>query len=442
MRKSLCRRDFIQCSAGAAGAALIDPIPVHAMSDRTSDDGSEPSGLITLFLCGDVMLGRGIDQILPHPGDPQLYEPAVSLATTYVELAERANGPIPRPVDFPYVWGDALEALRRVGPDLRIINLETSVTESGEALPKGINYKMNPKNVACLTAAGIDCCVLANNHVLDWGDPGLLETLDTLDRAGIPSSGTGRDAAQAEAPAVLEVPGKGRVLVFAFGSVTSGIPRNWAAGANRAGVNLLADLSDRTIAHIADRVLAAKRPGDVAVASIHWGVNWGYEIPAQQTQFAHGLIDRAGFDVVHGHSSHHPKAIEIYRGKPILYGCGDFLNDYEGIAGYEELRDDLAVMYLPRFAEARGELTELGLQVFQIRKFRLNRASEQDTAWLLATLERESRQFGTRIERRGANRLSVFWHYRGGAASRGIRNDQARSFNPSTPFFAAQLAQQ
>jgi hypothetical protein len=87
-RKSLRRRDFMQCSAGAAGTALIDQIPVHAMSDRTNDDRSEPSEAITLFLCGDVMLGRGIDQILAHPGDPRLYEPAVGSATTYVELAE------------------------------------------------------------------------------------------------------------------------------------------------------------------------------------------------------------------------------------------------------------------------------------------------------------------------------------------------------------------
>jgi hypothetical protein len=101
-RKSLRRRDFMQCSAGAAGTALIDQIPVHAMSDRTNDDRSEPSEAITLFLCGDVMLGRGIDQILAHPGDPRLYEPAVGSATTYVELAEGVSGPIPRAVGSSY----------------------------------------------------------------------------------------------------------------------------------------------------------------------------------------------------------------------------------------------------------------------------------------------------------------------------------------------------
>jgi poly-gamma-glutamate synthesis protein (capsule biosynthesis protein) len=379
------------------------------MSDPTEDHRSEAPDAITLFLCGDVMLGRGIDQVLPHPGDPHLYEPAVTLATTYVGLAERANGPIPSPVDFPYVWGDALEALRGAGPDLRIINLETSITKSSKAVPKGINYKMNPANAACLTAAGIDCCVLANNHVLDWGRSGLLETLETLEKLGVKYAGAGRSAAEAEAPAIAPVPGKGRVLVFAFGSRSSGIPGDWAAGRGLPGVHLLPGLSERSLARIAERTLATKEPGDILIASIHWGGNWGYHIPGQQRRFAHGLIDRAGFDIVHGHSSHHPKGIEIYRGKPILYGCGDFLNDYEGIAGYEEFRDDLVVMYLPRLAAASGELTDFGLQLFQIRQFRLNRASEQDTAWLLATLDRESGKFGTRIEWRGANRLAVRW---------------------------------
>jgi poly-gamma-glutamate capsule biosynthesis protein CapA/YwtB (metallophosphatase superfamily) len=380
-----------------------------AMPDQTRSISPEPADLITLFLCGDVMLGRGIDQILPHPGVPRLYEPAVALATTYVELAERVNGPIPRPVDFPYVWGDALDVLRRLQPDLKIINLETSITRSTDFLPKGINYKMNPDNAACLTAAGIDCCVLANNHVLDWGRAGLLETLETLETVGVKSVGAGRSAAEAEAAAILRVPGKGRVLVFAFGSMSSGIPDDWAASSDQPGVHLLADLSERTVERIAARTLAAKQARDVLVASIHWGGNWGYDIPAQQRRFAHRLIDRAGFDVIHGHSSHHPKGIEVYRGKPIMYGCGDFLNDYEGIAGYEEFRDDLVVMYLPRLATANGRLINLRLIPFQIRKFRLNRASEGDAAWLRGTLSRESSRFGVEVQLNEDDSLSVTW---------------------------------
>jgi len=294
---------------------------------------------ITLFLGGDVMTGRGIDQVLPHPGNPRIYEPYMTSAKGYVRLAEEVNGPISKPVDFAYIWGDALEELRRTNPDVRIINLETAVTSSPEFWAgKGINYRMQPKNIPCITAAKIDCCVLSNNHVLDWGYAGLKETLTTLTGANLKAAGAGRSLLEAEAPAVIEVAGKGRVLVFGFGDESSGIPWLWGARRDRPGVNLLPDLSGDTVRRIAKRISGLKQKGDWVVASIHWGGNWGYEILSAQREFAHRLIDQALVDVVHGHSSHHPKGIEVYKGKPILFGCGDFLNDYEGISGYEDFR--------------------------------------------------------------------------------------------------------
>lgn len=124
---------------------------------------------VRLFLCGDVMTGRGVDQIMAHPSDPVLYEPSVVSALDYVRFAEALNGAIARPAPPAYVWGAALDELKRRRPDVRVINLETSVTRSDAHVPKGINYRMTPENADCLTAAQIDCCVLANNHVLDWG---------------------------------------------------------------------------------------------------------------------------------------------------------------------------------------------------------------------------------------------------------------------------------
>ena len=138
------------------------------------------------------MTGRGLDQVLPRPAKPVLYEPYVRDAREYVEFAETAHGSIPRPVDFGYVWGDALEELERAGTDARIVNLETTITTAEEAYPKGINYRMSPGNIGCISAARIDCCCLANNHILDWGYAGLEETLVTLDRAGISHAGAGR----------------------------------------------------------------------------------------------------------------------------------------------------------------------------------------------------------------------------------------------------------
>ncbi|MCX4186483.1 CapA family protein [Methylophaga sp. OBS4] len=355
-----------------------------------------PSQRITLFLCGDVMTGRGIDQILPQPSKPQLFEPYMRSALGYVQLAEEENGPISKPVDFSYIWGDALDAWERLRPDLRIINLETSVTTSEEAQPgKGIHYRMHPDNVPCLTAAGIDCCVLANNHVLDWGYAGLAETLDTLQQAGIATAGAGRNAAEAAAPAVLEVEGKGRVLVFAWGMPGSGVPAEWAAGEKRAGVNFLPDLSLGTIADIAQQVRTVKQAGDQVVASIHWGGNWGFAVSNDYRRFAHSLIDEAGVDVVHGHSSHHVRGIEVYHDRLILYGCGDFLNDYEGISGYDQYRGDLALMYFPVLAQ--GKLVSLAMTPTQTRRFRVGYAPAEGVQWLKATLNREGERFGTQV---------------------------------------------
>jgi poly-gamma-glutamate capsule biosynthesis protein CapA/YwtB (metallophosphatase superfamily) len=367
---------------------------------------------ISLFLCGDVMLGRGIDQILPHPGDARIYEPHLRSAMAYLELAEKANGPIQRPVDFSYVWGDALAELERVRPGARIVNLETSITTSAHPEPKGVNYKLNPANVPCLAAAKIDCCALANNHVLDWGAAGLLDTLDALAAGGIQCAGAGRNAKEAEAPAILGIHGgASRLLVFAFGSTSSGILPDWAAKPDRAGVNLVDEASAETVSRVVSQARALKRSGDILVASIHWGGNWGYDVPREQHNLAHQLIDEAGFDIVHGHSSHHAKAIEVHHEKLILYGCGDFINDYEGIGGYEGFRDDLAVMYIATLSRSNGALVDLTLTPFKIRRFRLDRAARADAAWLRDTLDRESTKFGVRLTLSSDdNTLAVLWH--------------------------------
>lgn len=354
---------------------------------------------IELMLCGDVMLGRGIDQILPHPGDPLLFEPYLRSAQEYVTLAERVHGAISRPVPFAYVWGDALGPLAARAPDLRIINLETAVTRRGKPEPKGINYRMTPENLPALQAAGIDCCVLANNHVLDWGEEGLSDTLASLAGAGLASVGAGLDLEAASAPANFTLSGGRRVLVWSFASLSSGVPRHWGAAAERPGVNLLRDLSDRTAARIAAQVRAEKRPGDLALVSIHWGGNWGYDISSEEQRFAHSLIE-AGVEVVHGHSSHHPKAIELHERRVILYGCGDFLNDYEGISGCEPYRGDLVLLYLLGFA-GDGRLAYLHMLPFRIHRFRLERASEADTDWLRTTMDRECGRFGSGVSRKG-----------------------------------------
>jgi poly-gamma-glutamate synthesis protein (capsule biosynthesis protein) len=364
---------------------------------------------LTLFLCGDVMTGRGIDQVHPFPCDPILYEPCVKDAREYVRLAEEINGPLPRPVDFSYIWGDALEELERVAPAWRIVNLETSITVSDDAWPgKGIHYRMNPRNVACLQAARIDACSLANNHVLDWGYDGLSETVTTLRAAGIGAAGAGRDREEAEAPVRLAAEGAGRCLVFALGATSSGIPIEWAANDDRPGVAVLPLPLVRSVPHIAELVRAYRAPDDRVVASIHWGGNWGYAVSREERDLAHGLIDEAGVDLVHGHSSHHPKGIEVYRDRLILYGCGDFLTDYEGIHGYEEFRGELSLMYFPTLDDS-GRLVRLRLRPMRLRRFRIGYASPAEAQWLADMLNREGRRLGTEVTLDEDGRMTAAW---------------------------------
>src|SRR4051794_22856565 len=106
--------------------------------------------LVTVCVSGDVMTGRGIDQILPGAGDPALWERHLRDARAYVELAEQTNGPIPHPVDVTWPWGDALALLDEVDPAVRLINLETSITRSNDVAAKAVCYRMSPDNVGCL----------------------------------------------------------------------------------------------------------------------------------------------------------------------------------------------------------------------------------------------------------------------------------------------------
>lgn len=380
------------------------------MSDAaTVPPADDDTRLLKLFVCGDVMTGRGIDQVLPHPGDPGLHESYLKSARKYVELAEERNGRIPAPVSFDYIWGDALAELRTRQPQARIVNLETTVTTSDTHWPgKRVHYRMHPDNIGCLTAAGIDVCALANNHVLDWQQPGLEESLSTLQNAGIKTCGAGADLTAARQPAVVNTR-KGRVVVHAWGLGSAGLPADWLATGSRPGVNWLPDLSDDTTDGVIEHIRTGRQPGDVVIVSLHWGSNWGYDVSPDQTRFAHRLIDEANVAVIHGHSSHHPRPMEVYRDRLILYGCGDFINDYEGISGYEEYRPDRTLMYFPTIDPANGRLAALTMLPMHLVRFRLQRALSDDAAWLARRLSQVSAKFGTKVKPEPDGGLALDW---------------------------------
>jgi poly-gamma-glutamate synthesis protein (capsule biosynthesis protein) len=256
---------------------------------------------------------------------------------------------------------------------------------------------MNPANLSCLAVARPDACVLANNHMLDFGRTGLRETLDALSKAGLRFAGAGGDVSEARQPAIVDIGDNRRVLVFSVAAASSGVPETWAATDNRSGIDFVPRLSDAIADAIVERVRQAKRPGDLAVLSIHWGSNWGYDVDQDQIRFAHRLID-GGVDVLHGHSSHHTRPLEVYRGRLILYGCGDLIDDYEGIAGYEAYRDDLRVLYFASLEPGTGKVLGLRMAAMHARKMRLWRAAPADSEWLRRTFNEISQSFGTHID--------------------------------------------
>ena len=200
--------------------------------------------------------------------------------------------------------------------------------------------------------------------------------MEALARAKIRFTGAGGNLSEARKPAIFKVEGKGRVILFALCADSSGVPAAWAAAENRPGVNLIRNLSGETIQGLAEDFRQVKQAGDILVVSIHWGGNWGYEVP---------------------------------RGKLILYGCGDFINDYEGIGGYKEFRDDLVLMYFPSVDAATGKLINLQMMPLEIKRFRLRRAARTDAGWLRDTLNRQSRAFGCQVVLGEDNRLYLRW---------------------------------
>jgi poly-gamma-glutamate capsule biosynthesis protein CapA/YwtB (metallophosphatase superfamily) len=271
---------------------------------------------------------------------------------------------------------------------------------------------MHPKNLNILTASNIDVVCLANNHIADWGEIGVQDTLRALNNEHIHHAGAGSNRVEAQQAAVIPIPDSAfnqRLLVYSVGHESSGVPWSWQATDDHPGLEHIA-LDREAVLQLTDRI-SKDRKGrpirDIAILSIHWGGNWGYDVSSSFTAFAHHLIDDAGVDIVFGHSSHHPQTIEIYKGKLIMYGAGDLLNDYEGIhdtgttgEGMSKYRGDLSLMYFPSLDAATGKLLDLILVPQQITHFQLETPFHKDVDWLLDTLNQEYSKFGNHLKKR------------------------------------------
>ena len=289
------------------------------------------------------------------------------------------------PPDCP--WGDTLPVLAQA--DIRFANLECVLADGGTPQPgKVFHFRSDVRNVAVLMAAGIDAVSLANNHVLDYGEDAFLEALPALDSSGILHAGAGPDLEAALRPAIRRV-GPAAVGLIAF---TDNQP-DWEAGMRRPGVYYVpVDGSSRGDARISDLLALVRRTkarADLLVVSAHWGGNWGAEVPSAHRDLGRALVD-AGADVVFGHSAHIFRGVELYRGRPIIYSAGDFIDDY---AVDPEERNDQSFIFC--LETAHGVPVRLQLYPTVITGFQA-RLAGQGAQQIAARMQRLSAQLGTR----------------------------------------------
>ncbi|MDF2701637.1 MAG: hypothetical protein K0S10_581 [Rubrobacteraceae bacterium] len=313
---------------------------------------------ITLALTGDVMLGRGVNETLPNV---RLEEP----------------------------WGDVLPLL--LSADLRVINLECAITEhrrSWSRTRKVFHFRADPAATGVLEAARIDACSLANNHTLDFEEKGLLDTLSHLEAAGIRYAGAGHDLREAARHVLLE----GAVALVAF---TDNEPP-FAAGLDRPGTNYLPVSTEPEVLRRVEEAIGAAREAGArtVIFSNHWGPNMVLRPPEAFRRFARAVVD-LGADVYYGHSAHVFQGVEIYRGKPILYDTGDFIDDY---AVDPNLRNDRSFLFC--VSMEGGSLQRLELFPVFLPYARVELAHGDERGKIFDLMHKLSAEMGTVFERR------------------------------------------
>ena len=279
-------------------------------------------------------------------------------------------------VESEYVWGDLLKEQKLREADLRVINLETSVTTSNDPMEgKPVLYKMHPQNLSILKEAKIDFVTMANNHTFDWSEKGLNDTISSLDKNRVAYAGIAKETRDIFLPKILQVNEK-KVHIYCLGDVSSGMSLDWIPSKNKAGVAVVNVKKDSD--KICEIIKQNSEGADLVIVSIHFGPNWGFQVSESHANFAHKIIDEAKVSIVHGHSSHHFKPIEIYKQKLILYGCGDLINDYEVIDnGYEEkYLSRFSLAYFPEIDLHNGNLKGLEITVYRMKNLRLEKVEK------------------------------------------------------------------
>lgn len=310
--------------------------------------------MVTIGFCGDVMLGRLVNETIDRTA-------------------------------FDYPWGNMLSLLQQ--NDVNVINLETTLTHSNNIIPKVFNFKATPDKVQSLILANITVCNLANNHILDFSIEGMQETIKTLDQAGIAHVGAGNNITQAAQPTIIE---HNNIRIGIIG-YTDNEP-TWHATDVKPGTNYV-HVGD--INTVQQQVNALKGSVDIIIASIHWGPNMRDHPTQEFIDFAHAMID-AGINIIHGHSAHVFQAIELYNNGIIMYDTGDFVDDYAVDA---QLRNDHSFLFIIHLD--KDGIQKLRLVPTLISNMQVNQAVGSQKEWCIRRMQELCAPFGTIINKNG-----------------------------------------
>jgi poly-gamma-glutamate capsule biosynthesis protein CapA/YwtB (metallophosphatase superfamily) len=319
---------------------------------------------VYIGLTGDVMIGRTVNDIISEKG-------------------------------YLYPWGNVLPLLKNT--DFNIINLEAALTNSHKKVFKTFNFKATPDRIRTLTGGYVSLVNIANNHILDFSEEGLAESIHTLAGAGIKYVGAGINAMEAQRPCILT---KNDINIGVLG-FTDNEP-GWAATPSGSGINYI-DVSNHDDRERAKGCISElRKQADIAIVSIHWGPNMKAYPDKEFINFAHEMVD-SGADIIHGHSAHNFQGIEVYNKKLILYDTGDFIDDY---MVDPELKNDHSFFF--RVEVNKEGIKKLELFPVLISDYQVNLAAKGDYQWCVERIQKLSTKFGTTLVDKGEFILKLF----------------------------------
>lgn len=340
------------------GLALIFLLPyLYKTKKKVSFDQQS----IIICLAGDVMIGRTINEIMQTKG-----------------------------LNFP--WGNISTVFKEA--DCTLINLETTLTTHQIKEPKVFNFQSLPYHVQSLKNAHINAVNIANNHIKDFGNTGLLETIKTLQAAHIAYTGAGKNIAEAIKPAIIKTKSGLKIGILGY----TDNEETWAAKAKQPGINYI-KIDPNNMQPIINNIKKIKPSVDILIISLHWGPNMITHPLPEHIPFAHTLIDH-GADIIHGHSAHVLQGIELYKNKLILYDTGDLIDDY---AIDPIIRNDLSAIF--KITLVKNSIQSIQAIPVKIEKMQTNLLEDKAKEDVYSILNQRSSLFNTYIDKNGFVKL-------------------------------------